>query len=70
MKESCQPARTVRNGSCLCSCRSALILYRQILDAIEKNDYDNFSQRAYVSKTKKFASLPMAFMRAMMPQRA
>ncbi|KAJ9508846.1 hypothetical protein QJQ45_028162 [Haematococcus lacustris] len=35
---------------------SALILYRQILDAIEKNDYDNFSQRAYVSKAKKMAT--------------
>ncbi|PNH00707.1 Phytoene synthase, chloroplastic [Tetrabaena socialis] len=29
---------------------SALILYRQILDAVEKNDYDNFSKRAYVPK--------------------
>merc|ERR1711964_879563 len=29
---------------------SALILYRQILDAIEANDFDNFSKRAYVPK--------------------
>nr|AAW28851.1 phytoene synthase [Haematococcus lacustris] len=47
---------------------SALILYRQILDAIEKNDYDNFSQRAYVSKAKKMASLPLALTRALLPQ--
>ena len=38
--------------------RSALILYRQILDSIEKNDYDNFTKRAYVSKGKKLLSLP------------
>ena len=38
--------------------RSALILYRQILDSIEKNDYNNFTQRAYVPKYKKFLSLP------------
>nr|AAT28184.1 phytoene synthase [Dunaliella salina] len=47
---------------------SALILYRQILDVIEKNDYDNFSMRAYVSKSKKLASLPLALLRAMMPK--
>jgi phytoene synthase len=50
--------------------RSALILYRQILDSIEKNDYDNFSQRAYVTKSKKLLSLPAAFARAMLPRRA
>nr|ABY50091.1 phytoene synthase [Dunaliella salina] len=47
---------------------SALILYRQILDVIEKNDYDNFSMRAYVPKSKKFASLPMALFRALVPK--
>lgn len=46
---------------------SALILYRQILDAIEKNNYDNFTRRAYVSKSKKMLSLPVALMRAMLP---
>jgi len=40
---------------------SALVLYQQILDSIEKNDYDNFNQRAYVSKTKKLASLPVSY---------
>ncbi|KAG1674718.1 hypothetical protein FOA52_013553 [Chlamydomonas sp. UWO 241] len=47
---------------------SALILYRQILDAIEANDYDNFSRRAYVPKWKKLSSLPLALVRAAMPQ--
>ena len=40
---------------------SALILYQKILDAIEANDYDNFSKRAYVGKWKKLASLPVAY---------
>ena len=48
-------------------CRSALILYRQILDGIEKNGYNNFTQRAYVPKWKKFLSLPQAFMAAKAP---
>ncbi len=46
---------------------SALILYRQILDAIEANDYDNFTRRAYVPKWRKFASLPAAFAKAALP---
>ena len=40
---------------------SALTLYQQILDSIEKNDYDNFTQRAYVKKVNKLVSLPIAF---------
>ncbi|CAL5223183.1 g5657 [Coccomyxa viridis] len=43
---------------------SALILYRQILDSIEKNGYNNFTKRAYVPKWKKYLSLPIAFGRA------
>lgn len=43
---------------------SALILYRQILDAVEANGYDNFTRRAYVTKWRKYASLPAAFARA------
>ena len=46
------------------------MLYRQILDSIEANDYDNFSKRAYVSAPKKLASLPLALARAMMPAKA
>ncbi len=37
---------------------------RQILDSIEKNGYNNFTQRAYVPKWKKYLSLPMALGRA------
>ena len=43
---------------------SALIIYRQILDSIEANGYDNFNARAYVPKWKKFALLPVSFLRA------
>ncbi|GIL57861.1 hypothetical protein Vafri_13090 [Volvox africanus] len=48
---------------------SALILYRQILDAIENNGYDNFSKRAYVPKWRKMVSLPVAYTRALLPAR-
>ena len=41
-----------------------ILLCRQILDAIEKNGYDNFNQRAYVRKWRKYASLPAAFVKA------
>ena len=40
---------------------ASLLLYRQILDEIEANDYNNFTKRAYVSKVKKIAALPMAY---------
>ncbi|NDJ16016.1 15-cis-phytoene synthase CrtB [Myxacorys almedinensis] len=43
---------------------SALMLYSQILDVIERNGYDNFEQRAYVSGRKKMLSLPIAWLRA------
>eukprot|EP00899_Mesostigma_viride_P002478 jgi/Mesvir1/12230/Mv00452-RA.1 len=43
---------------------AALNLYRQILDSIEANDYDNFSKRAYVSRTKKLLGLPLAYLSA------
>lgn len=42
------------------------MLYRQILDAIQANDYNNFTQRAYVPKWKKLISLPAAYARASM----
>jgi phytoene synthase len=47
---------------------SALILYRQILDAIEANGYNNFGRRAYVPKWKKMTSLPGALAKALLPQ--
>nr|ALQ56966.1 phytoene synthase [Crocus ancyrensis] len=43
---------------------ASLLLYRQILDAIEANDYNNFTKRAYVGKAKKLVSLPLAYARA------
>ncbi|XP_024383534.1 phytoene synthase 2, chloroplastic [Physcomitrium patens] len=46
---------------------SALILYQKILDAIEANDYDNFTRRAYVAKWQKLVSLPVAYGRALVP---
>jgi 15-cis-phytoene synthase len=49
---------------------SALILYRQILDAIEANGYDNFTRRAYVPKWRKYASLPAAALAAARPAAA
>ncbi|XVE78763.1 hypothetical protein DITRI_Ditri14bG0004000 [Diplodiscus trichospermus] len=44
---------------------SSLILYRKILDAIEDNDYDNLTKRAYVGRTKKLLTLPLAYTRAL-----
>ena len=43
---------------------ASLMLYKQILDSIEANDYDNFTKRAYVGKAKKLLSLPIAFGKA------
>lgn len=43
---------------------SSLLLYRKILDAIEENDYDNLTKRAYVGRTKKLLTLPLAYSRA------
>ncbi|XP_026401304.1 phytoene synthase 2, chloroplastic-like isoform X3 [Papaver somniferum] len=43
---------------------TSLLLYREILDAIEDNNYDNLTKRAYVGRTKKFLMLPLAYSRA------
>jgi phytoene synthase len=43
---------------------AALMLYQGILDVIEKNDYDVFSKRAFVSQPKKMVYLPVAWLRA------
>uniref|UniRef100_A0A1D1Z3Q7 15-cis-phytoene synthase n=1 Tax=Anthurium amnicola TaxID=1678845 RepID=A0A1D1Z3Q7_9ARAE len=43
---------------------ASLLLYRQILDEIEVNDYDNFTKRAYVDKAKKLLALPVAYGRS------
>ncbi|KKJ00521.1 15-cis-phytoene synthase CrtB [Prochlorothrix hollandica] len=43
---------------------ASLMLYSQILDVIEENDYDVFNRRAYVPNLRKFMSLPVAWTRA------
>jgi phytoene synthase len=43
---------------------AASMLYGQILDVIERNNYDVFSQRAYVPQWKKIRTLPLAWMRS------
>ncbi|MBK4729222.1 phytoene synthase [Oxynema sp. CENA135] len=43
---------------------AATMLYSQILDAIERNQYDVFRQRAFVPNLSKVVSLPVAWLRA------
>lgn len=43
---------------------SSLVVYSKILEAIEDNDYDVFSQRAYVSNTRKMVCLPTSWLRS------
>lgn len=43
---------------------AALMLYQGILDVIERNQFDVFSQRAYVPKPQKLLLLPIAWLRA------
>lgn len=43
-----------------------MLIYGQILDEIEANDYNNFTKRAYVSKAKKIIALPAAYTRSVM----
>ncbi|MBW4466677.1 MAG: phytoene synthase [Pegethrix bostrychoides GSE-TBD4-15B] len=43
---------------------AALMLYRGILEVIEKNQYDVFNQRAYVPSWRKMFYLPLAKLRA------
>mmetsp|Transcript_10540 Transcript_10540/g.27020 ORF Transcript_10540/g.27020 Transcript_10540/m.27020 type:complete len:431 (-) Transcript_10540:120-1412(-) len=40
---------------------SALVLYQMILDKLEENGYNNFTQRAYVPKAQKILSLPKSY---------
>ena len=47
---------------------SALDVYRNILDAIEANGYNNFNQRAYVPKVDKFMMLPQSYLKAQKAQ--
>ncbi|NJL98706.1 MAG: phytoene synthase [Synechococcaceae cyanobacterium SM2_3_2] len=43
---------------------ASLMLYRRILDAIERNHYQVFRSRAYVSTLRKAVTLPVAWWRA------
>ncbi len=43
---------------------AASMTYSWILGAIERNDYDVFSKRAYVSTRRKLSALPIALLRA------
>nr|WP_229425751.1 phytoene synthase [Lusitaniella coriacea] len=43
---------------------AALMLYRGIFEAIERNDYDVFARRAFVPKWRKLTYLPVAWLRA------
>lgn len=44
---------------------SSLMLYRMILDSIEKNSYDNLTKRAYVGRLNKLLALPTAYTRSL-----
>ena len=61
-----QAERGIRNlsGDSRWPVWTALMLYQGILDVIERNQYDVFSQRAYVPKVEKFLYLPIAWLRA------
>ncbi|NET52680.1 MAG: squalene/phytoene synthase family protein, partial [Merismopedia sp. SIO2A8] len=43
---------------------AALMLYKAILNVIERNQYDVFTQRAYVPRTQQLLYLPVAWLRA------
>lgn len=43
---------------------TVLILYQKILDAIQDNDYDNLTKRAYVGNIKKLFLVQQAYYRA------
>ncbi|XP_054796649.1 phytoene synthase 2, chloroplastic-like [Prosopis cineraria] len=45
---------------------ASLLIYKQILDEIEANGYNNFTKRAYVGKAKKLWSLPAAYAKALL----
>ena len=49
------------NGSGKLAVAAAARAYAGILDALERNDYDNFSRRAHVSGTRKLLLLPQAW---------
>lgn len=42
----------------------SLMLYREILNRIEQNGYDNFDKRAFVPAAQKLFTLPLAYLKA------
>lgn len=50
------------HGSGRLAVAAAARAYEGILDALERNDYDNFSRRAHVSGTRKLMMLPQAWL--------
>lgn len=43
--------------------QASLDMYSQILNVLEENGYDNFNRRAYISKSRKLATLPVSYLR-------
>nr|ATQ35984.1 phytoene synthetase [Chondrus crispus] len=43
--------------------QASLDMYSQILDVLEENGYDNFNKRAYVSKSRKLATVPVSYLK-------
>ena len=43
--------------------QASLDMYSQILNVLEENDYDNFNKRAYVSKSRKMATVPVSYLK-------
>lgn len=43
--------------------QASLDMYSQILDVLEENGYDNFNRRAYISKSRKLATVPVSYLR-------
>ncbi|KAK4490441.1 hypothetical protein RD792_001118 [Penstemon davidsonii] len=46
---------------------ASLVLYREILDQIEANDYNNFTKIANVGKAGKILALPIAYGKSLVP---
>ncbi|CAM9486315.1 unnamed protein product [Chrysoparadoxa australica] len=47
--------------------QASLDMYGKILQSLEQNGYDNFRNRAYVSKTDKLLTLPLSWLRTLTP---
>nr|ATQ36000.1 phytoene synthetase [Sargassum vachellianum] len=47
--------------------QASLDMYSKILEVIENNNYDNFRNRAYISKVEKLLTLPFSYLRSLNP---